>query len=78
MTTPLPQRMALHVPGQITWPEPELKKFCDSCAHYSRRGNKADAEKGRCYLVSAHHRVQGLFFKGADATAWPQWRRIEP
>lgn len=73
MATPLPQRMALHMPGQITWPEPELKKYCDSCSHYRTEGAPPQ-EKGRCWLVSAHQNAKGVRFKGAEATACPQWR----
>lgn len=75
--TPLPQRMALHVPGQFTWPEPLLGKTCAACAQYTTAGFKTEG-KGRCRLVQAHQNVAGLGFAGATAVACPKFiERVE-
>jgi len=69
MSTPLAERMKLHKPGQITWPEPELKEECISCRHYYK-GDTAHVDKGRCDLVRKHDaRAIGSAFFGATATA---------
>ena len=72
--TDLAARMALHTPGQITWPEPELKKTCNQCHHYGPPPNGCAADKGVCGLVQAHQNVVGRVFEGAKATACPQFR----
>lgn len=71
--TDLALRMKLHTPGQVTWPEPELRRFCDACDHYSTAGIKAP-DKGRCKMVAAHQNVAGKIFGGGEATACPLFR----
>ncbi len=66
--TPLEERMRKHTPGQLTWPEPKLGKWCSQCRHYLTYG-VSHVEKGRCDLVKAHQRVAGAQFKGAEAMA---------
>lgn len=75
--TPLAERMAKFTAGQITWPEPKLGRTCDQCEYFSRNGIKTEG-KGRCWLVRAHQRVDGLAFKGADAVACPKFRALTP
>lgn len=73
--TELAARMALHTPGQITWPEPDLKKTCDQCQHFAPPPDGARGEgEGVCDLVRAHQHVTGRAFYGAKATACPQFR----
>jgi len=43
--TELAARMTLHTPGQITWPEPDLKKTCDQCQHFAPPPRTAPAAK---------------------------------
>lgn len=87
MSTLLESRMALHKPGQITWPEPKLGLKCDSCAHFrvivpKASAPKADAPpltdftgmKGICALVRAHQAVGGARFVGSEAIACPKHR----
>lgn len=70
--TDLAQRMKLHVPGQLTWPEPELGRTCSECAYFQTADFKTPG-KGRCHLVRAHQNVSGLGFDGASATACPKF-----
>jgi len=72
--TDLDKRMALHTPGQITWPEPALGKWCSQCRHFTNDGTR-DKTKGRCNLVAAHsnHKTKGVLFVGQEATACPQF-----
>lgn len=72
--TDLSQRMALHVPGQITWPEPDTNATCMACAHFAPRGG--GETRGRCSLVRAHQKVDGVMFAAARTTACPQIRRL--
>ncbi len=75
--TALEIRMALHKPGQLTWPEPELGKTCADCAHFNTAPFKT-AGKGRCNLVAAHQNVNGQGFDGGGATACPRFiQRVE-
>lgn len=79
-TTDLAARMRLHVPGQITWPEPLLGKTCADCDHFQPWGKapppEGQGQKGRCALVRGHQAVSGKLFVGADATACPKWREV--
>lgn len=70
--TPLEARMKLFTKGQITWPEPVLKKHCDACRHYFK-GDTDHVDKGRCDLVKCHHRANGKQFVGTEAIACPQF-----
>lgn len=72
--TELQEKMKLHKKGQLTWPEPELKKFCDQCGHFSNAGVKT-AGKGRCTLVRAHQNADGVVFLGSEAIACPKFRQ---
>lgn len=63
MATALAQRMALHVEGQVTWPEPLLAKTCAECSHFSTASFKAPG-KGRCALVAGHQGINGKGFEG--------------
>lgn len=75
--TRLSSRMALHVEGQVTWPEPEVGRMCDACAHYSAARFKT-AGKGECRLVRLHQNVLGKGFDGATATACSKFiERVE-
>lgn len=73
MPTALEARIALHNPGQITWPEPELRRNCAQCGHYRPEGARG---KGRCALVKAMHKVDGNQFVGAEAVACPQFKPV--
>lgn len=73
IATPLVDRMALHVAGQITWPEPLLRRTCAECQHFNTAGLKT-AGKGRCNLVRGHQKTEGKAFTGANAVACPQFR----
>lgn len=70
--TELAARMALHLPGQLTWPEPNLRRRCEDCAHVQLFD--APAGKARCGLVMAHHKVKGAAFELGGAIACPQFR----
>lgn len=74
MTTPLAERMAKHVLGQVTWPEPLLGRVCKDCAHFAAGGFKSDPDKGRCRLVAAHQNVTGEGFAGSTAIACPKFK----
>ncbi len=71
-TTPLDVAMGLHVPGQITWPEPDLGRKCAACRHFTTHQLKT-AGKGRCDLVHKHGHVLGVAFYGAAVIACPQF-----
>lgn len=74
-TTPLEKAMLLHQPGQITWPEPDLNLKCAACRHfYDQSKIKDGTAKGRCALVKAHHKRQGVKFR-STAIACPQFSR---
>jgi len=69
--------MRLHVPGQLTWPEPELGLFCDNCDHFDQTDiaiGTAAQGKGRCALVVGHQGVKGKVFEGSEASACPKWK----
>lgn len=72
--TPLPERMKLHVLGQITWPEPKLGRRCNECRHFLNSALKTEG-KGRCDLVRAHggKGALGVGFTGKKAIACPQF-----
>lgn len=70
--TKLADRMALFKAGQITWPEPQVRKWCNTCVKFSTEGVKT-AGKGRCVLVRAHHRADGRVFDGGEAIACPYY-----
>ena len=73
--TELNRRIELHKPGQITWPEPDLKKYCTSCRHFGDISELKAGVKGRCGLVAKHHlKTTGIKFYGAEAIACPQFR----
>lgn len=72
--TDLSHRMMLHIAGQLTWPEPELKATRQDCAHFAPR-KQGDA-RGRCGLVRAHQKVEGVQFDAAKSTACPKIRRL--
>ena len=76
-TTPLPDRMALHTAGQVTWPEPLLNRRCADCQHFDRRDIKTPG-KGRCWLVRARHGTAGKAFIGTDTVACPQFKALLP
>lgn len=73
MATDLATRMRMHMPGQVTWPEPELGKTCADCAHFNTKVFKT-AGRGRCVLVAGHQGVHGMGFIGGGATACPKFR----
>ena len=72
--TDLTKRMSLHKLGQITWPEPKLRKWCSQCRHFLTKDIKT-AGKGRCDLVMLHAngKGQGVAFDGANAIACPKF-----
>lgn len=74
--TDLATRIALHTPGQITWPEPALQKTCADCDHFDTHNVKT-AGGGRCDLVLRHQSVSGKIFIGAMATACTQFRKVK-
>jgi len=58
-TTPLDERIRLHKPGQLTWPEPKLGEQCAQCRHFTTdpretHRNTLPASKGICKGV--YHR----------------------
>ena len=73
VVTPLPERMALHTAGQITWPEPALKKNCATC-RFLDKNDSANPDKARCGLVQAHGgpKSKGVLFNFMDAIACPE------
>lgn len=68
----MPERMALHVPGQFARPEPRLGKTCVECLHFASGEFKDAPEKGRCRLLSAHQAGFNLGFAGT-AIACPSF-----
>lgn len=72
--------MLLHVPGQITWPDPDLDRKCDACAHFDPLDDyevKRPDGKGRCQLVRLHQGVKGKLFNGKNAVACPKFEEKE-
>jgi hypothetical protein len=70
MVTPLNRRIAMHIPGQITWPEPEKGAKRLDCRFFQpERTLKNGTIKGRCGLVKAHQRVDGVQFNASASTA---------
>lgn len=72
--TDLAKRMSMHTAGQITWPEPKLRKWCSQCRHFLTKDVKTEG-KGRCDLVKLHAngKSQGVLFDGRNATACPKF-----
>ena len=76
--TDLTERMRLHKPGQVTWPEPELNKWCSSCRFFNQadqtRARQAEG-KGRCEMVANinNHKIKGVVFNGREAKACPKF-----
>lgn len=70
----LAERMAASKVGQVTWASlPDVGKRCASCVSYcgpfpTRGKNKGF---GRCSLVKAHTRKDGVYFPGRVAIACP-------
>lgn len=52
--TALAQRIKLHSPGQVTWPEPELSQKCASCAHFRPTVSRSEQK------LAAAARLDGL------------------
>ena len=61
----LADRMAAFTMGQITWPDLSSRAHCMTCSHFAPTTRM---ERGRCSLVLARHRVNGVVFNG-DARA---------
>ena len=70
MATALAERMRIHTPGQVTWPEPQLGKTCAECTHFITTRFKT-AGKGECYLVKGHQGVAGKGFDGGGGYSLP-------
>lgn len=74
----LEARMKMTRVGQVTWAKPELKKSCGGCVHLvGRRDIKKKGVKmsvGRCALVKAHTRKEGVEFNVVGAIACSMYR----
>lgn len=76
----LKERMAAHVPGQVTWPVLNgMRRYCESCRYWQYSKTTAKGQKlGRCEMV--HNMDQGALgalFDGAEAIACSLHRRID-
>lgn len=66
--TDMGDRVRLYQKGQMTWPEPELGRKCNQCAHFRETRNEYERRKpaeqriGKC----------GAFIAWARATQRPQ------
>lgn len=68
----LEKRMALYVPGQVTWPEPGDRRKCNGCDHFTGHNlsNRRQAKGyGRCAKTSEMLGRDGPPFVGATAQA---------
>lgn len=76
--TDLSRRMSLHTPGQVTWPEPELKAKCSDCGLFRLGLGLSDKKKqegfGRCgkAFEVAGKSAKPVAFIGSSAIACPQ------
>lgn len=75
--TDLEQRMKLHTPGQVTWPELGTRRKCKQCDHFTTR-DVSEVRWGKGYGRCARAREllgqNGAQFIGANAQACPQFR----
>jgi hypothetical protein len=68
MPTALATRMALHVDGQITWPEPEVQQRCDTCHHFQPNIPHAQKSKADAPPPDRLFGLQGPLRAGAGAS----------
>lgn len=74
----LQTRMRMTATGQVTWADPEKNNYarCDACRHFAMPPDqKKGVSKGRCGLVNAFTRKQGVLFDGAEALACGKFER---
>lgn len=75
--TELEQRMELHTPGQVTWPELWTQRKCAQCDHFTTRDVSEGMQGkgyGRCAKARELLKKNGAQFVGATAQACPQFR----
>lgn len=75
--TDLEQRMKLHTPGQVTWPELDTHRKCAQCDHFTTRDvseGRQGKGYGRCAKARELLKQNGAQFIGATAQACPQFR----
>lgn len=70
--TELAKRMLQYTNGQVTWPEPEIGKYCSACRFFYTADTKT-VGRGRCDLVRGHHGSPGVSFSGEKAMACPKF-----
>ncbi len=74
--TDIEERMRLHTPGQVTWPDLETRKKCITCKHFSTEKvseGRAANGYGRCGYARLVMGRDGAQFKGAEARACPKY-----
>lgn len=74
--TPLSERMGLHQPGQVTWPEPLLGKTCAECREFVGHNVspiRAELGYGRCQMAMKVGGLWSVQFK-RDAIACGQFQ----
>lgn len=75
--TDLEKRMAIHTPGQVTWPKLGAHQKCTACEHFSTHDVAPVRQKngyGRCALAREMLGRDGAQFVGATAQICPQFR----
>jgi len=76
--TDLEQRMKLHTPGQVTWPDIGTRRKCAQCDYFTTRDVSEERRQGKGYgrCVKAHELMgkNGAQFIGATAHGCPQFR----
>lgn len=76
--TDLEERMRLHTPGQVTWPDVKSNKKCSSCHYFTDHGvseSRSALGFGRCDLAKEFLKVPGAQFKGAEAISCHKYKR---
>lgn len=77
--TDLRDSMSLHKPGQLTWPEPDVGAWCETCVFFDQGNDISVSRKesgyGRCGLVRLHQKVKGVQFIGNEAIACPKYEK---
>jgi hypothetical protein len=78
--TDIGKRMSLHKEGQVTWPEPNLKRRCSQCALFTTdpkktHRNSLPGGKGICLKsYNLDRNAKPKAFHGKEAIACPQYQ----
>lgn len=73
----LQERMAMTVAGQVTRSNPEAtgNARCEACKYFSKIPTPTIKGDGRCRLVNAMTKREGVLFHGSNAYACSKFER---